>query len=334
MRCTQPQPRNSQVDRVLKSLSQAGRLSKDMLVHANQGSNFTNMLSRNILRGELSSSNSAKNPLVPLRDTSTKVLKQCRGANNFIRAFYNDLVNVTYSLNEFFGDPASLMNPQRCMARSATSRGMLVARTSRWLRSTSRTVLDTCAILEIVGPALANAIPPSYCDLANAMRAHTTDNGGLVPTCAIPTFSSTVCVVAFIGVLCKLRRRSAADSDVRGPQIQWRRLGQRARLCRRTASRILWRSSLMPQASEQWRSLWVALLLDAADKEQAFVSRIASCKNLGDGDKQTEDDQTSIDLKEYVCVWERFATNGTTTQILRCWSAGKRVKTFTLDTQI
>ena len=25
-------------------------------------------------------------------------------------------------------------------------------------------------------------------------------------------------------------------------------------------------------------------------------------KNLGDGDKQTDDDETSIDLKEYTCV--------------------------------
>ena len=56
--------------------------------------------------------------------------------------------------------------------------------------------------------------------------------------------------------------------------------------------------------SEAWSSLWVALLVDAADSEHALVSRIVSYKNLGDGDKQVEDDddETVIDLKEYTCV--------------------------------
>ena len=32
------------------------------------------------------------------------------------------------------------------------------------------------------------------------------------------------------------------------------------------------------------------------------MSRIASCKNLGDGNKQAEDDKSSIDLTEYTRV--------------------------------
>ena len=46
--------------------------------------------------------------------------------------------------------------------------------------------------------------------------------------------------------------------------------------------------------SEAWRSLWVALLVDAADSEHALVSRIASYKNLGNGDKQTDDDDETV----------------------------------------
>ena len=67
--------------------------------------------------------------------------------------------------------------------------------------------------------------------------------------------------------------------------------------------------------SEAWRSLWVALLVDAADSEHALVSRIVSYKNPGDGDKQVEDDddETVIDLKEYTCVekiWRQWDDNG------------------------
>ena len=78
---------------------------------------------------------------------------------------------------------------------------------------------------------------------------------------------------------------------------------------------------------EPWRSLSVALLVDAAENEQSFVATIASYKNLGDADKQTQDDETSIDLKECTCVekcGKDLGANGTTTQILLCWSAGKR----------
>ena len=62
--------------------------------------------------------------------------------------------------------------------------------------------------------------------------------------------------------------------------------------------------------SEPWRSLSVALLVDAADKKQSFVARIASYKNLGDADKQTQDDETSIDFKECTCVENLWAPMG------------------------
>ena len=55
-------------------------------------------------------------------------------------------------------------------------------------------------------------------------------------------------------------------------------------------------------------------MVDAADSEHALVSRIVSYKNLGDGDKQVEDDddETVIDLKEYTCVekiWRQWDDN-------------------------
>ena len=81
-------------------------------------------------------------------------------------------------------------------------------------------VPDTNAILDIVAPALAKAMPPSYFDLANAMRVHTVDTGGLVPTCAIATCPLTGCVNASVNPSYEPRRHGAADSDVRGPQIQ------------------------------------------------------------------------------------------------------------------
>ena len=47
----------------------------------------------------------------------------------------------------------------------------------------------------------------------------------------------------------------------------------------------------------------------AVDLTQRTTSkRSSSCKNLGDDDKQTEDDETSIDLKEYTCaekIWRQ-----------------------------
>ena len=44
----------------------------------------------------------------------------------------------------------------------------------------------------------------------------------------------------------------------------------------------------------------------------ALVSRIASYENLGDGDKQIEDDESDIDFKEYTCVekiWRQWDDN-------------------------
>ena len=57
------------------------------------------------------------------------------------------------------------------------------------------------------------------------------------------------------------------------------------------------------------------MLQAVADSEHALLSRIASYKNLGDGDKQTEDDddETVIDLKEYTCVekiWRQCRSAG------------------------
>ena len=93
--------------------------------------------------------------------------------------------------------------------------------------------------------------------------------------------------------------------------------------------RTLRRSSLIPQAVRAWRSLWVALLVDAADSEHARVSRIASYKNLGDGDKQTEDDETDIDLKEYMClekIWRQWDDNADSPM-----SEGRRVETSSVS---
>ena len=219
-----------------------------------------------------SSSNSALNPVVPLRDTCTKVHSSV-DADNFIVNFYIDLENVT-RLKEF---------------------------------------LETNSLDDIVGPALANSMPPWYFDLANAMRAHMTTNGALVPTCAVSTFSSTnslnACVNLHVSyvvavlrpLMCGDRKFSSHDGvnelDTIGDHIA-----------------DIAKIESHAQGSEAWRSLWVALLVDAADRERALVSRIASHQNLGDGDKQTEDDDddTVIDLKEYTCVenfWRQWDDN-------------------------
>ena len=179
------------------------------------------------------------------------------------------------------------MKPQRCIARSATSRGLPIARANPEAEKHHKTLHDTSVILDIVGPALANAMPPSYFELENGMRAHTADNGGLVPRCAIPTCSSTVCVNALVNfrvshVVTVLRTLVRGDRKFIGDHI----------------AEIAEIESRAPRR-EQWRSVWVALLVVAADNEQAFVSRIASYQNLGGGDKQTEEHETSIDLKEY-----------------------------------
>ena len=149
-----------------------------------------------------------------------------------------------------------------------------------------QTLRDTSVIL--LGPPL-----PMRCHRRTSTSrtpcapAHTADNGGSVPTCAIPTCSSTVCVNAFVNfrvshVVTVLRTLVRGDRNFIGDHI----------------AEIAEIESRAPRR-EQWRSLWVALLVVAADNEQAFVSRIALYQNLGDGDKQPEDYETSIDLKEY-----------------------------------
>ena len=73
--------------------------------------------------------------------------------------------------------------------------------------------------------------------------------------------------------------------------------------------------------------MWVALLADAADNEQSFVSRIASKKNLGDDDKQTEDDETSTDLEDYTCVemiWRQRGDDADSS-MLECRHTGENI---------
>ena len=142
-----------------------------------------------------------------------------------------------------------------------------------------------------------------------------TINGASVPTCAVPTFSSTDSLGALVNLLherhvvavlrplmCGGRKFRSHDwvnePDTIGDHI----------------ANIAEMESHAP-GSEAWRSLWVVLLVDAADSERALVSRIASYKNLGDGDKQTEDDdddETVIELKEHTCVekiWRQWDDN-------------------------
>ena len=123
-----------------------------------------------------------------------------------------------------------------------------------------KTVLDTSAILDIVGPALASAMPPSYFDLANAMRAHMADNGGLVPTCAISTFSSLGCVKAVVNlrvgfVVTVLRTLICGDRKFSGHDLvnELDIIGYHVTEIADTESRA--------PGSEPWRSLWVALLI-------------------------------------------------------------------------
>ena len=116
-----------------------------------------------------------------------------------------------------------------------------------------KTLRDTSVFLDIVGPALANAMPPSA--FVNFRGSH-----------AVTVLRTLVC----------------GDRTFIGDHItEIAEIGSHAR------------------RREQWRSVWVALLVDAADNEQPFVLRIASYQNLGGGDKLTEEYETSIDLKEY-----------------------------------
>ena len=102
-------------------------------------------------------------------------------------------------------EPTEMHGSVRDIMRSAYRACKSEAEKRQKTYQSQTTVLDTSAILDIVEPALANSMQPWYFDLANAMRAHMTMNGALVPTCAVSTPS------------CELRRRSAAASDVRRP---------------------------------------------------------------------------------------------------------------------
>ena len=156
-------------------------------------------------------------------------------------------------------------------------------------------------------------MPPWYFDLANAMRAHMTMNGGMEPTCAVKTFSSTDSLKSFVNphvskVVTVLRALMCGDCKF--SSHDW--VNELDTIGDHNAD-IAEIESHVP-GSEAWRSLWVTLLVDAADSEHALVSRIASYKNLGDGDEQTEDDddETVIDLKEYTCVekiWRQWDDN-------------------------
>ena len=80
------------------------------------------------------------------------------------------------------------------------------------------------------------------------------------------------------------------------------------------------------EGKEPWRSLWVALLVDAANNEPRVRILAMATSRL----RTTRVPSTSRNTR----VWKRSGANGTTTQILFCWSGGKREKTFTLHTQI
>ena len=145
--------------------------------------------------------NNAHNPVVPFGDTSTKV-RSGVDADNFIVNFHNDSGNVT-KVEELMetnspDEPTEMQGSVRDTTRSAYR--ACKSEAEKHQKTCQTTVPDTSAILDIVGPALANPMPPWYFDLANAMRAHVTMNGGLVPACAVSTISSTDSLNAFMNL--------------------------------------------------------------------------------------------------------------------------------------
>ena len=130
------------------------------------------------------------------------------------------------------------MNPQRCMARSATSRGVLVARASRRLRSTQRPYLT----------AAQSSTRPCQCDVTVVLRPrerHECSHGGDRWLGAHATFSSTGCVNAFVKlhvsyVVTVLRTLMCGDRKF--SSHDWVNPTWSG-----TTSRM-WRSSLTPQA--------------------------------------------------------------------------------------
>ena len=69
--CTQPQHTHLQVEREFKSWFQAQRFIKDMFMHATTAARKNHAVT--VFFAENSLRNSAHNPVVPLRDTSTRV---------------------------------------------------------------------------------------------------------------------------------------------------------------------------------------------------------------------------------------------------------------------
>ena len=112
-----------------------------------------------------SSSNSAHNPVVPLRDTSTKVHSGV-DAEKCIVNFYNELGNAT-KLKDFLetsspDEPTEMHGSVRDITRSAYRACKSEAEMRQ--KTCQTTVLDTIAIFDSVGPALANSMPPWYFD--------------------------------------------------------------------------------------------------------------------------------------------------------------------------
>ena len=138
-----------------------------------------------------SSSNSAHNPVVSLRDTSTNFHSGV-DAESFIVNFNNDLENVT-KLKEFL-ETNSPDEPTRIAWPSPRHHAEVRnARASRRLRSAKRlaktTVLDTSAILDIVGAALANSMQPWYFDLTKRNeRSHDDERCLGAHVCRLNTF--------------------------------------------------------------------------------------------------------------------------------------------------
>ena len=76
------------------------------------------------------------------------------------------------------------------------------------------------------------------------------------------------------------------------------------------SKKMLELTSLQSQGAEKLAEL-TGGMVSSRSHGPALVSRIASYKNLGDGDNQTEedDDETVIDLKEYTCmekIWRQW----------------------------
>ena len=189
---------------------------------------------------------------MPLRDTSSKVHRGVDD-NNFIGDFCNDLESVT-KLKEFMETNSPDEPTEMHGAVRDITPGVLVARASRRLRGTKRPNLTAAQSSTLLGPPLP-------------MRRHRRTSTSRTP-CAL-TWRRRVAWCPrnifldwlrerFCDASCELRRHSAADSDVRGPQIQTPRLGQRARHHRGPHRGDLWRSSLTPHARShgaacEWR---------------------------------------------------------------------------------